>query len=401
VVSRPTGWVYYWDFRAPGFGEHGTAIAVPIHDVSDLLLKATIAPLQAFSMDSNRPYLSIVIASRNDGYANGMLHRIQVCVDSFIEQLEKFEHPSELILVDWNPPAGRGLWDALRRPKYVRRCTFRLITVPPKLHATLPFADRLPILIHRARNVGIRRAHGEFILPTSPDILLSDELAEWFGTQQMDPGHMYRLPRCDVPEKALEYDSHAKRLLYCREHVLLVNGRGPSHHIKGLPDLFTNGSGDFTLLSRDMYFRLNGIPEEREFHSMHFDSVFCFMAHAAGATEVELTDPLRIYHVNHGAPSWLPRASWLERAVMRVVPKGRWSKRLIRVTRRIAPARSAMDRFGVPHLDCSTRAGQAQYEALIRRLVERPNAFSYNDDDWGLGRHSLEERVLEPEPAKS
>ncbi len=156
-------------------------------------------------MDSDRPYLSIVIASRNDGYANGMLHRIQVCVDSFIEQLERFDHPSELILVDWNPPEGRGLWNALRWPKLVRRCTVRLITVPPKLHARLPFADRLPILIHRARNVGIRRARGEFVLPTSPDIFLSDELAEWFGTRQMDPGHMYRLPRRDVPEKALEY----------------------------------------------------------------------------------------------------------------------------------------------------------------------------------------------------
>jgi len=274
-------------------------------------------------MDSDRPYLSIVIASRNDGYANGMLHRIQVCVDSIFEQLEQFEHPSELILVDWNPPAERGLWDALQRPKSVRRCTFRLITVPPKLHATLPFADRLPILIHRARNVGIRRARGQFILPTSPDILLSDELAEWFGKRQMDSGHMYRLARHDVPVKALEYDSREQRLIYCREHVYHVNDRASSYRqSKGLPDLFTNAAGDFTVLSRDMYFRLRGIPEEREFHSMHFDSVFCFMAHAAGAMEVELTDPLRIYHVDHGAPSWRPRASLLERSVTRVLPRG-------------------------------------------------------------------------------
>jgi hypothetical protein len=352
-------------------------------------------------MDSDRPYLSIVIASRNDGYANGMLHRIQVCVDSFIEQLEKLEHPSELILVDWNPPAGRGLWDALRRPKFVRRCTFRLITVPPKLHATLPFADRLPILIHRARNVGIRRARGEFILPTSPDILLSDELAAWFGERQMDSGHMYRLARYDVPVKALEYDSRERRLIYCREHVYHVNDRESSYRCsKGLPDLFTNAAGDFTVLSRDMYFRLRGIPEEREFHSMHFDSVFCFMAHAAGATEVELTDPLRIYHVDHGAPSWRPRASLLERSVTRVLPRGRLSDQLVSMSRRIAPPRSTVDRHGVPHLDCSTRAGKAQYEALIRRLV-KPDAFRYNEADWGLGRYSLEERVFGPAPAKS
>ena len=57
-----------------------------------------------------------------------------------------------------------------------------------------------------------------------------------------------------------------------------------------------------------------------------------------------------------------------------------------------------MDRLGVPHLDCSTRDGKAQYEALIRRLVKKPR---YNDADWGLGRYSLEERVLGPAPAKS
>ena len=54
------------------------------------------------------------------------------------------------------------------------------------------------------------------------------------------------------------------------------------------------------------------------------------------------------------------------------------------MTRRIAPEQSVMDRLGVPHLDCST-TGRAQYEALIRRLVKKPNAFRYNDADWGLG----------------
>jgi hypothetical protein len=63
----------------------------------------------------------------------------------------------------------------------------------------------------------------------------------------------------------------------------MARGRARSYRIDGLLHLFTNGSGDFTLLSRDLYFRPHGIPEEREFHSMHFHSIFCFMAHAAGA----------------------------------------------------------------------------------------------------------------------
>jgi glycosyltransferase involved in cell wall biosynthesis len=351
--------------------------------------------------DSDRPYLSVVIASRNDGYTGDMLRRLQVCISAFVAQMERVDLPSELVLVDWNPPTGKDLWSALSWPSVVRRCTIRVINVPRRLHVLSPFADRLPILIHRARNVGVRRARGEFVLPTSADILLSNELAEWFGRRELDPTLMYRLARRDVPDKALQYNSHDKRLIYCHRHVRQVHERGPSHRMAGLPHLFTNAAGDFTLLSRDLYFRLHGIPEERDFHSMHFDSVFCFMAHAAGAQETELMDPLRIYHIDHGAPSWRPSASWLERAVTRLPIRGRTSTRLIELARRIAPPRSAMDRRGIPHLDCSTVAGQAQYEALIRSLIREPGAFRYNDADWGLGRYSLEERVLGPAPAMS
>ena len=58
------------------------------------------------------PYLSFVIAARNDNYAGGMLRRLQVCIDTFLHQAETFELPSELILVDWNSPPNAGLGEA-------------------------------------------------------------------------------------------------------------------------------------------------------------------------------------------------------------------------------------------------------------------------------------------------
>jgi len=328
-----------------------------------------------------------------------MLRRLQVCIDTFLDQAERFALPSELILVDWNPPPGKDLWSALRWPPVLRQSTIRVITVPHRVHRTLPFAEQLPIIIHRARNVGVRRARGEFVLPTSADILLSDELAEWFSRRELDPQGLYRIARSDVPEKTLRFKTVDKRLAYCRNRVLQVQERARSYRIDGLPHLFTNASGDFTLLSRDMYFRLHGIPEEREFHSMHFDSIFCFMAYAAGAREVELHEPLRIYHVDHGVPSWRPSASWLERAAARVPVRGKASKRLVKAARTLAPPKSAMARRGVPFLNLSTPEGRSAYERLIRRIVEEPDAFRYNDADWGLSHYSLPERVLAPPPA--
>ena len=98
-------------------------------------------------MDSDRPYLSVVIASPNDvlrgGHASPRSGRASIRSSSSSNDLGC---PSELILVDWNPPTRPGADCGVRCDgrSLLRRCTVRLITVPPKLHARLPLGDRLP-----------------------------------------------------------------------------------------------------------------------------------------------------------------------------------------------------------------------------------------------------------------
>ena len=345
-------------------------------------------------MSAPAPYISFIIAARNDEYAGGMLRRLQVCIDSCLHQMEALAVPFELILVDWNPPPGRSLWTSLSWPQVSRSGTVRVITVPPDLHATHPFCDRLPIIISLARNVGIRRARGTFVLPTSADILFSDQLAATFGARQLDASAMYRIARYDVPDTVLAIDSHEGRLRYCEAHVMHVHDRGPSYRVSDAPDLFTNGAGDFTLLSREMYVRLRGIPEEREFHSMHFDSILCFQAYAAGAREQVFVEPCRIYHVDHGVPSWRSCPTALERLAATLPLKRKTSRRLVKLVRRLAPPRSALDRRGIPNINLESPTGRARYEALIRRIIATPGAFHYNEVDWGLGSYTLDEKVI-------
>ena len=340
------------------------------------------------------PYLSLIIAARNDSYAGGMLRRLQVCIDSVVHQLEAAALRSELILVDWNPAPDRSLGAALNWPAAARSCTIRLITVSPAVHAKQRFGDRLPIIIHLARNVGVRRARGVFVLPTSADILFSDELVATFAMRQLDPAAVYRIVRHDVPEAVLALDLHDDRIRYCHEHVMEVQGDQRSYRIPGAPPLFTNAAGDFTLMSRDMYMRLRGIPEEHEFHSMHLDSVFCYQAHAAGATQQVFMDPCRMYHVDHGVPSWRRRPGLLERLAARLPLKPKTSKKLVKHIRKISPPRSPIDRLGVPYLTKSTPAGKAHYEGLIRRILEARGEFFYNPADWGLGNEVLDEEVI-------
>jgi hypothetical protein len=340
------------------------------------------------------PYLTLIIAARNDSYAGGMLRRLQACIDSFVHQVEADALPSELILVDWNPPPDRPLGAALNWPATARSCTIRLITVSPAVHAKQRFGDRLPIIIHLARNVGVRRARGAFVLPTSADILFSDELVATFAMRRLDPAAIYRIVRHDVPEAVLALDSHDARIRYCREHVMAVHGDERSYRIPGAPPLFTNAAGDFTLMSRDMYLRLRGIPEEHEFHSMHTDSVFCYQAHAAGAIQRIFTEPCRMYHIDHGVPSWRRRAGLLERLVARLPLKPKRSKRLVKKIRKLLPRRSPIDRLDVPYLTKATPAGKAHYEGLIRRILEARGEFFWNTPEWGLGDEALDEQVI-------
>jgi hypothetical protein len=341
------------------------------------------------------PYLSFVIAARNDTYAGGMLRRLQVCIDTFLHQAERCALPSELILVDWNPPSGRPLESALRWRSDRRWCTVRIITVPPGVHATQRFARILPILIHRARNVGIRRARGRFVLPTSADILCSDELIAEFARRQLDDCALYRAARHDVPVAALDIDDHDARLQYCHDHVATVHGRTGSYQIAGVPLLFTNGAGDFTVLSKELYVRLHGIPEESRYHSMHFDSVFCYMAYAACGKEIVFSDPCRIYHVDHGTASWRAEPRLIERIAAALPIGARRARRLARKVRTRWPPRSRMDKRGMPYLNLRTPSGRGEFEGLVREIVGRGGAFVYNDADWGLGDHALDEHAIE------
>ena len=53
------------------------------------------------------PYLSVVATARNDDHGANLLRRVQTFLNALIAQTERRKLPLELVLVDWNPPAGR------------------------------------------------------------------------------------------------------------------------------------------------------------------------------------------------------------------------------------------------------------------------------------------------------
>jgi len=172
------------------------------------------------------PYLSVVVAARNDDHGGNLLGRMQVFVDAWINQAKRHNLSSELIIVEWNPPAGRErLAKALRWPIDTGPCQVRIIEVPPEVHARYQQAAALPLYQMIAKNVGIRRARGEFILSTNIDIVFSGELFEFLASRRLERGRMYRIDRHDVMSGVPVDGTLDEQLAYCGSHLIRVCAR--------------------------------------------------------------------------------------------------------------------------------------------------------------------------------
>lgn len=174
----------------------------------------------------SEPYLSLVVATRNDDHGGNLMGRTQIFLDGWLTHALRYNIPSELIFVEWNPPAGRPpLAEALRWPADLGPCTVRFIEVPPELHQRYEHGAGLPLYQMIGKNVGIRRARGRFILATNIDILLSNELAAFLGERRLEPNRLYRIDRYDAMSDVPPDAPLDQQLAYCATHLLRINRR--------------------------------------------------------------------------------------------------------------------------------------------------------------------------------
>ena len=175
---------------------------------------------------SSIPALSIVVTARNDDHGGNLLSRMQLFVTGLLEQAKRHRLSCELIIVEWNPPQDKPkLSEALNWPREPGPCSVRIIEVPPHLHRRFRYSSKLPLYQMIAKNVGIRRARGRFVVATNIDLLFSDALIKFFASGKLNPQFMYRIDRYDVPSDIPLKVSIAERLDYCKRHVIRVNRR--------------------------------------------------------------------------------------------------------------------------------------------------------------------------------
>jgi len=208
------------------------------------------------------PYLSLVVTARNDDHGGNLIGRMQAFVGGWIEQARIHGIDSELIVVEWNPPPDRPpLAEALRWPRDFGPCRVRIIEVPAEVHRRYGHAEALPLYQMIAKNAGIRRARGRFVLATNIDILFSSELAACFARRQLAPGRMYRIDRHDAMSGVPAGAPVAEQLEYCRTHLIRINTREGTFNVTpdGRPVL---APGDIAKPESGLLFGRGWLPVE-------------------------------------------------------------------------------------------------------------------------------------------
>ncbi len=276
-------------------------------------------------------YLSIVVTSRNDNHGGDLLQRTSAFVNGVYAQSLRWNLPLELIIVDWNPPSDKPLLQNVL-PKPTANCKVKLkyIIVPIELHQKYKNSSAIPLFQMIAKNVGIRRAEGDFILCTNIDILFSDECFKELAAKRLKKGTFYRANRCDVPREVMKESTLDAQLAYAKKNIIKRLGKSKGHETLTLPrfmyffpnmarllnllvlnvwkrvhkDVFPHfiidfdACGDFTLMSKEDWVDIEGYVE-LEMYSIHIDSMALWAASALGKKQELFPYNSCIYHIYH------------------------------------------------------------------------------------------------------
>jgi hypothetical protein len=283
-------------------------------------------------MPETPPYISFVVASRNDNHGGDMLKRMRIFMRGLVDQCNKHKLHAELIVVEWNPPAnGEPLKNEMPEFPNNNYLNVRYIVVPESNHQTLQNADKLPLFQMIAKNVGIRRAKGGFIVCTNIDLLFSDELFQQLALRTLNEGCFYRANRCDVPNTISEEQSTDELLKFCKLNLLNRLGKNSKYYnfkdtsspifqyryaqpifslLSFIKSLYANSikhqfdcldfdaCGDFTLMSKNDWEKIEGYPE-LEIYSIHIDSMGVIAAAAKNLKQVIFNGEACTYHIRH------------------------------------------------------------------------------------------------------
>lgn len=286
------------------------------------------------------------------------MYRLGIFFERLLTQCARHSIPAELIIVEWNPLPGRKRLAALlKKPECAVGIPVRIITVPEKVHNSLHNSGRVGLFEFYAKNVGIRRAGGEFILSTNNDLLFTEELIQFLSRRELRSDCFYRVDRHNLSVGEIPDLLPNHLMKYCDFKTRTISGQYGERkpHAPCPPDdhktIHVHACGDFTLMPAKAWRGINGYPQI-PMHGLHCDSLGLFLALMAGYRQIIIRDPARIYHIDHSH-------SAQHKVIDTKAPILSWNK----VT-------------------------------MFKKYMDKYKKFPFNKPDWGFAEIEFEERVF-------
>jgi len=337
-------------------------------------------------------YLSIVATSRNDNHGGDLNKRTSAFLNSIYYQAKRTKLKVEVILVEWNPPKDKPLLnEVLPQPVDNEFVSLRYIVVPKELHDEYKNSPKIPLYQMIAKNVGIKRAKGEFILCTNIDIIFSNEIFDELAKKEMKNGTFYRANRCDIPAAVLKIENEEEKLDYSKLNIIKRIGKTQGHESIFLFPFFKSiiykfsiisyilnklllflwkqsnknefpffiidfdACGDFTLMSKQDWLKIEGY-NELDMYSIHIDSMALWAASAKGLQQHIFSQEKSVYHIYH-------EDGWESKDVLKTI--------------RFLENKPCLD-YSIVH------KGGLQ-------IVKEKSTWKINNENWGLENYNLEE----------
>ncbi|OHT12817.1 hypothetical protein TRFO_17168 [Tritrichomonas foetus] len=245
------------------------------------------------------PYLSIVFTGRNDNYGKGFIDRAKyfmLYLEKTVDQLLPLT-PIEVVIVDYATESSRDplrtLFDFQNSNK--RKIIIRFIEVPVSFHSNLDNI-KVPFLEYYAKNIGIRRSKGKFVLAMNPDSLLSIEFLDLVSKKSFNEGFLYLSTRIDMNENETRENALEKLKFHKKNHKM--------DYIRINFD-FEWGFGDFQMLSKQMWFAIGGfdqLPTNTYVDNLLFAKMLKILP---GAFQMNLPTPI-LHQYHHHVSSKRP-----------------------------------------------------------------------------------------------
>ena len=246
--------------------------------------------------------ITAVIISRNDNYGGHLNERATYAINSAINTYD------EVIYVDWNSPTHSLLWDIKDNLQLKDNLKHFIITPEIASYLTNNNPDVQKCCEVLARNIGIRRATGDYIVSTNIDIIHPKREDIESIINDSDNNTMITLSRREVTWDIIK-EFHGGEMKFqewdkLRDYIY-VNSEERIYEEKtvtGDDYSLINCCGDFQIAPKHIWDEIKGFEEEL-IYPLFADTNVQKKAVKHGFGLKAIYNP-PMFHINHGSKGW-------------------------------------------------------------------------------------------------